>query len=54
MYDLAVKQRNTLPPDISKYIMKHHYVTAALRTARNLDTDKEGCRRFEESIINRK
>ena len=37
MYDLAGKKRNSVAPDLPDYIMEHDYVSAALRTARDLD-----------------
>ena len=37
MLNLAGKQRKTVAPDLPEYIMERDYVSAALRTARDLD-----------------
>ena len=54
MLDLAGKQRNTVAPDLPKYIMDRDYVAAALRTARDLDAGEEEWLRFVEELKNRK
>ena len=37
MLDLAGKMRNSVAPDLPEYIIGRDYVSAALRTARDLD-----------------
>lgn len=54
MLDLAGKQRNTVAPDLPKYIMDRDYVAAALRTARDIDAGEEEWLRFVEELKNRK
>ncbi|OPX85427.1 MAG: Helix-turn-helix domain protein [Pelotomaculum sp. PtaB.Bin104] len=54
MYNLAGKQRNTVPPDLPEYIMERDYVSAALRTARDLDAGEEEWQRFIEDLKRRK
>lgn len=54
MYDLAGKQRNTIPPDLPEYIIERDYVSAALRTARDLDAGEEEWKRFIEDLKGRK
>lgn len=41
MLDLAGKKRNSVAPDLPDYIMQHGYVSAALRTARDLDAGEK-------------
>lgn len=50
MYDLAGKQRNTIAPDLPEYIMEHDYVSAALRTARDLDAGEAEWKEFIEKL----
>lgn len=54
MLDLAGKKRNTVAPDLPKYIMERSYVSAALRTARDLDADEADWQRFVQELKNRK
>lgn len=54
MYDIAGKQRNTIAPDLPDYIMERDYVSAALRTARDLDAGEEEWREFVEQLKRRK
>lgn len=54
MYDLAGKQRNAVPPDLPEYIIERDYVSAALRTARDLDAGEEEWQRFIEDLKRRK
>ncbi len=54
MYDLAGKQRNTVPPDLPEYIIEREYVSAALRTARDLDAGEEEWQRFIDDLKKRK
>lgn len=54
MYDLAGKKRNEIAPDIPDYIMQRGYVSAALRTARDLDADEADWQRFVDELKKRK
>lgn len=54
MYDLAGKKRNSVAPDLPDYIMEHDYVSAALRTARDLDAGEEDWLKFVEELKQRK
>ena len=54
MYNLAGKQRNQIAPDLPEYIMERDYVSAALRTARDLDAGEEEWQRFIDDLKKRK
>lgn len=54
MFDLAGKKRNSVAPDLPEYIMNRNYVSAALRTARDLDADEADWMRFVEELRQRK
>lgn len=54
MLDLAGRARNTVAPDLPEYIMGRDYVSAALRTARDLDAGEEEWLRFVEELKKRK
>lgn len=54
MLNLAGKQRKTVAPDLPEYIMERDYVSAALRTARDLDAGEEEWQRFVEELKARK
>lgn len=54
MLDLAGKMRKSVAPDLPEYIMERDYVSAALRTARDLDADEADWMRFVEELRNRK
>ncbi|NLK21044.1 MAG: helix-turn-helix transcriptional regulator [Epulopiscium sp.] len=54
MLDLAGKKRNEVAPDLPKYIMERDYVSAALRTARDLDAGEEEWLRFVDELKKRK
>ena len=54
MYDLAGEKRNEIAPDIPDYIMQRGYVSAALRTARDLDADEADWQRFVDELKKRK
>ena len=54
MLDLAGKKRNAVAPDLPEYIMARDYVSAALRTARDLDAGEEEWNRFVEELRKRK
>ena len=54
MLDLAGKKRNSVAPDLPDYIMQRDYVSAALRTARDLDAGEQEWLRFVEELKKRK
>ena len=54
MLDLAGKMSNTVAPDLPEYIMERDYVSAALRTARDLDASEADWLRFVEELRQRK
>ena len=54
MYDLVGKKRNSVAPDLPDYIMEHDYVSAALRTARDLDASEADWLKFVEELRQRK
>lgn len=54
MYDLAGKKRNSVAPDLPDYIMEHDYVSAALRTARDLGASEADWLKFVEDLRQRK
>ena len=54
MLDLAGKMRNTVAPDLPEYIMERDYVSAALRTARDLDASEADWLRVVEELKQRK
>lgn len=54
LYNAAGKQKNSIPPDLPDYIMGHEYVSAALRTARDLDASEEEWQRFVDDLRKRK
>ena len=54
MLNLAGKQRKTVAPDLPEYIMERDYVSAALRTARDLDASEADWLRFVEELKQRK
>lgn len=54
LYDAAGKQKKSIPLDLPEYIMKHEYVSAALRTARDLDASEEEWQRFVDDLKKRK
>lgn len=54
MLDLAGKKRNTVAPDLPQYIIERDYVSAALRTAKDLDAGEEEWNQFVEELKRRK
>lgn len=54
MLDLAGKRRNEVAPDLPEYIMERDYVSAALRTARDLDAGEEEWLEFVRELKKRK
>ena len=54
MLDLAGKGRNTVAPDLPEYIIGRDYVSAALRTARDLNAGEEEWMQFVEELKRRK
>ena len=54
MLNLAGKKRKAVAPDLTEYIMQRDYVSAALRTARDLDAGEEEWKHFVEELKKRK
>ena len=54
MFDLAGKKRNSVAPDLPEYILESYYVSAALRTARDLDASEQEWLNFVEDLKKRK
>ena len=54
MLNLAGKKRKAVAPGLPEYIMQRDYVSAALRTARDLDAGEEEWKHFVEELKKRK
>lgn len=54
MYDLVGKQRDSVAPDLPEYIKGRDYVSAALRTARDLDAGEKEWLEFVAELKKRK
>lgn len=54
MYNMVGKQRDSVAPDLPEYIKGRDYVSAALRTARDLDAGEEEWLQFVEELKRRK
>ncbi len=54
MLDLAGKKRNSVAPDLPEYIMERDYVSAALRTARDLDAGEDEWQKFIADLKKKK
>jgi transcriptional regulator with XRE-family HTH domain len=54
MYDLAGKRRSSVSPDLPEYIMERYYVSAALRTARDMNAGEAEWMKFVEELKKRK
>ena len=54
MFDLAGKSRSEVAPDLPGYIMERDYVSAALRTARDLGADQDDWDAFVADLKRRK
>ena len=54
MYNLAGQKRDEIAPDLPNYIKSNDYVSAALRTARDLDAGEEEWLAFIEELKKRK
>lgn len=54
MLNLAGKKRNEVAPDLPEYIMERDYVSAALRTARDLDAGEDEWLEFVKELKRRK
>lgn len=54
MLDLAGKKRNAVAPDLPEYIIGREYVSAALRTARDLDAGEEEWNQFVKELKERR
>lgn len=53
LFDLAGRERNEVAADLPDYIMDNDYVTAALRTARDLKAGEEEWQRFVDELKKR-
>lgn len=53
MFDLAGEKRESVAPDLPEYIMSRRYVSAALRTARDLEASEEDWQRFIRELQER-
>lgn len=54
MYDTVGRQKNIIAPDIPDYIIERDYVSAALRTARDLDAGEKEWQEFVNELKKRK
>ena len=54
MFDLAGEKRDEVAPDLPDYIKDREYVSAALRTARDLDAGEEEWLEFVNELKRRK
>jgi transcriptional regulator with XRE-family HTH domain len=54
MLDLAGRKRNSVAPDLPGYIMERDYVSAALRTARDLNAGEAEWQKFVKELKHRK
>lgn len=54
MYDIVGRQKGGVAPDLPEYIMERDYVSAALRTARDLDAGEAEWAKFVEDLKNRR
>lgn len=54
MYDLVGKQKGSVAPDLPEYIMERDYVSAALRTARDLNAGEAEWAKFVEDLKRRR
>ena len=54
LYTAAGTQKKTIPLDLPEYIMEHEYVSAALRTARDLEAGEEEWQKFIEDLKRRR
>jgi len=54
MLNLAGKKRNEVAPDLPEYIINNEFVSAALRTARDLDASEKEWQAFIEDLKKRK
>ena len=53
MLDLAGRTRNSVAPDLPDYIMNRSYVSAALRTARDLNAGEAEWQKFIDDLEKR-
>ena len=54
MYDIVGRQKGSVAPDLPEYIMERDYVSAALRTARDLNAGEAEWAKFVEELKNRR
>ena len=52
MYDIVGRQKGSVAPDLPEDIMERDYVSAALRTARDLDAGEAEWAKFVEDLKN--
>jgi len=52
MYDIVGRQKGSVAPDLPEYIMERDYVSAALRTARDLNAGEAEWAKFVEDLKN--
>ena len=50
MFDLAGKSRESIAPDVDKYILDNHFVVSGIRKARDLGADKTDWQKFIENL----
>lgn len=54
MYDIVGRQRDSVAPDLPEYIKGRDYVSAALRTARDLNAGEKEWQQFIDELKKRK
>ena len=54
MFDLAGQNRGEISPDLNEYISSNSYICSALRTAKNLNADKDDWVKMLEELRQRK
>jgi len=54
LMDAVATQKKVIAPDIPEYIIQRDYVSAALRTARDLDAGEEEWNQFVEALKKKK
>ena len=52
MYDIVGRQKGSVAPDLPEYIIERDYVSAALRTARDLNAGEAEWAKFVEDLKN--
>ena len=54
LYDLAMKRRDTIPPDIPAYISENEIIKVALRAARDLGAEEGDWQKFISDLKDKK